>query len=444
MPQPLEPQRIWVRACHSPSTNLSPVDSIERIGGNQGNLLYQFSAYRALAATGVELHTVSYAKFDKGPVEARAERINSSCDHLVLPLSSSFRLQKTHSLNRWAELIERLTIPVTIVGVGAQLRLEDVEQNSFLPSRVTGVAPSQQEIADHEAASRRFATAVLDHSNSIGVRGEVTKRYLCYLGLPADRIDVIGCPSLYMWGPDFRMPEQPVHLTRDSRISLSFDHRIKSTAEILDRTLREYPRSTVYAQERFGIRMVVTGEETRADWAGDERFPVKTSHPLYAEHRIVYTPTAWAWIESLKEYDFGFGPRLHGTIATTLAGTPAHLLVHDSRGLEIAQHHGLPYTLTRELDGVNAQDLAGRQEYAAFNQAYPERFAGFTGFLARNGLPVSYDPAHREALAAFDARLEKPRTAPLVASDQVIATRSPGVLSKLRRLTHGIFGRRKG
>jgi hypothetical protein len=429
-----KPERIWVRACQPPTAKLKPLKSTELIGGNQGNLLYQFSTYRALVRDDVELGTISYGKFQKGDVETRAEWINSECDRLVLPMSSSFRLQNLKNLDLWADLIERLTIPVTVVGIGAQLRLQDVREGTYLPARVTGVTASAGEIEEHEAAARRFVTSVLDRSASIGVRGEISKRYLQYLGFPEDRVDVIGCPSLFTWGPDFQMPEGEVRLGRRSRISLSFDHRIDESAALLDGTLSRYRHSTVYMQEKLGAQMVITGEETRPDWDGDERFPLKTSHPAFARHRLVYYPTAWSWIRHLEDMDFSFGPRLHGTVAATLAGTPAHLLVHDSRTLEIADYHHLPHTLTENLTDVrSAVDLAQRQDYSAFNSAYPELFGRFTQFLERNALHSAYDNPGA-ALEAFDASLEAPaRAAGVVSAQGVPANRRERFAAAVRR-----------
>jgi len=425
--------RIWVRACQAPDANLPALKSTEVIGGNQGNLLYQFSTYRALAADGVDLRTISYSKFDKGAVEARAEWINSECDHLVLPLSSSFRLQMLKNLGLWADLIERLTIPVTVVGIGAQLRLADVAADSYLPSRVTGVTAPAELVAEHEAAARRFVRAVLERSSSIGVRGEVSKRYLQYLGFDEDRIDVIGCPSLFMWGPDFRMPEEPTRLNPKSTMSLSFDHRINATAPLLQKTIDDYPRSTVYVQERIAAQMVITGTETRPDWAGDPRFPVYTGHPLYRQHRLEYYPTAWSWIRHLKGMDFAYGPRLHGTVAATLAGTSAHLLVHDSRTLEVAQYHHLPHTLIERLDEIGSvTDLAALQDYAHFNADYPELFSRFTAFLGRNGLPNAYTGSGA-ALAALDASTEAAANAKGVLSDVRPGPTLRQVLGRVRR-----------
>lgn len=417
MSDQVKPTRTFVRTCQKPDASLPPLQSTDLIGGNQGNLLYQFSTVRALATDGVDLSTISYRQFEKGAVEERAEWLNSECDHLVLPLSSSFRLQMLKNLGLWADLLERLTIPVTVVGIGAQLRLADVEAENYVPSRVTGITASAAQIEEHETASRRFVAAVLDRSTSIGVRGEVSKKYLQHLGFPADRIDVIGCPSVFMWGPDFRMPEQPPRLTARSTMSLSFDHRINATADLLERTVRDYPRSTVYMQERLGAQMVITGKETRPDWNGDMRFPVHVDHPLFRQHRLEYYPTAWSWIRHLKGMDFAYGPRLHGTVAATLAGTSAHLLVHDSRTLEIAHHHHLPHTLIERLDEVRSvDDLVARQDYTAFNAEYPELFARFTAFLGRNGLRNAYE-GDRTALAAFDASTERAASAAGVVSN---------------------------
>ncbi len=399
--------RISVRSCQKPNANLKPARSLELIGGNQGNLLYQFSTLRALSSDSAQLKIVKYSGFDRGNAEERAEKINSEADHLVLPLSSSFRLQMLDTLNHWADVVERLTIPVTVVGIGAQLRLQDVAEGVFLPSRVTGISASRDQVSAHEAAARRFTAAVLDRSVSIGVRGEVSKNYLSYLGFPADRIDVIGCPSLFMWGADFRMPEPTRRRpTRRSAISMSFDHRISDSADILEQTARTYRRSTIYAQEKLTAQMVVEDSDTRPGWGGDPRFPVQTSNRLYRGHRMVYYPTAWSWIEYLKTQDFAFGPRLHGTIAAMLAGTPAHLLVHDSRTLEIAEYHGLPFTLTDDLGSVKSiGELFQRQSYQRFNELYPERFAAFLTFLKRNGLPNAYE-GDNQALAHFDASVE--------------------------------------
>jgi len=261
--------------------------------------------------------------------------------------------------------------------------------------------------------------AVLDHGPSIGVRGEITREYLCHLGFPADRIDVIGCPSLFLRGPGFRLPEGPVALTRDSSIAMSLDNRILSTEPLYHATIADYPRCTVYAQEKFAAGMTITGIDVWPTEIDDPKFPPRPDHPMFLNHRMVYTPTAWAWLKLMEGEDFAFGPRLHGTIAALLAGVRGHLIVHDSRTYEIAQYHNLPHTvIAPDEDGLgrSAADFAARTDMSAFNAAYDDRFATFLAFLERNGLAHAYDGRSAEALAAFDASIEDAQAAPPIYS----------------------------
>jgi hypothetical protein len=96
------------------------------------------------------------------------------------------------------------------------------------------------------------------------------------------------------------------------------------------------------------------------------------------------------------------GTRLHGSVAAILGGTPALMVAHDSRTLEVADYHGIPY---RELGQVPPEtpvgDLFDLADYSAFHAGVQERWSRLTGFLAEAGL------AHvgAEGDAAYDARL---------------------------------------
>lgn len=411
------PVRVFVRTAQDPAAKLGPFASTRSIGGNQGNLLFQFSTMRALSARANVVSPLSYSAFEKGSLEERAEWLNSECDHLVLPLPNSFRLQVAmqQAMDQWAALIERLSIPVTVVGVGTQLTVEAMRAHDYQPRRVSGTT-SAAHIAAHEATATRFVRAVLDRSASIGVRGEATRGYLLHLGFPSNQIDVIGCPSVFMWGPSSGAPTRPVALTRLSRLMMSFDHRIPGTADLLTRSARGYPRLRLYAQDDLTARLVITGEDTRPAYKGDARFPVVPGHELLTQHRVIYYPSAWAWIQGMKRQKFSFGPRLHGTVAAVLAGTPAHLLVHDSRTLELADYHALPHTLVTDLTPTtDVARLAEETDFSEFTQRYPDLFGRFCSFLERNELAHAYS-GQPHNLAAFDAAAAETASAAPVAS----------------------------
>ncbi|MBK5218076.1 MAG: polysaccharide pyruvyl transferase family protein [Propionibacteriales bacterium] len=110
------------------------------------------------------------------------------------------------------------------------------------------------------------------------------------------------------------------------------------------------------------------------------------------------------WFDLLRGYQFSFGTRIHGNIAAILAGTPAMLLAHDSRTLELARYHEIPRRSVRKLPpDVRAADLYEQVDYTAFNAGHRARWEQFAAFLIRNGLPHVYEPG--EDPSAFDARM---------------------------------------
>lgn len=115
--------------------------------------------------------------------------MNRAADMLVLPLANQFRLEFGDRLNLWADTIRKLKIPVVVVGVGCQTDLN---------FRFDHLKPINKPV-------QRFVSAVLDHSATIGVRGECTAEYLRHLGFSA--VDIIGCPSMYVNGADLESPK---------------------------------------------------------------------------------------------------------------------------------------------------------------------------------------------------------------------------------------------
>jgi hypothetical protein len=161
------------------------------IGNNVGNLVFSQAVFRLLSTEGNDLETARL-------VNESAAQINAGYDHLVIPLANAFRKSFLDSLNAMSDLLEKLTIPVSVVGVGAQASLK-------------GSVRSADQVAP---AVQRFVRAALQRSPSIGVRGEFTQAYLRDLGFADDEIDVIGCPSMFMYGPDLNVQRRPPRSVR--------------------------------------------------------------------------------------------------------------------------------------------------------------------------------------------------------------------------------------
>ncbi len=90
---------------------------------------------------------------------------------------------------------------------------------------------------------------------------------------------------------------------------------------------------------------------------------------------------------SSRRHDFSFGSRIHGNIAAVLAGTPAYVLAHDSRTLELARYFEIPHAVLPDVPpDVDAADLYAAADSGPMVANHPRRFAAFAGYLSRHGL----------------------------------------------------------
>ena len=384
--------RLLVRAGKSPLTPLTVEQSMTAgpsgvFGLNAGNMLFYSSAWRALSVPGTELVPDGYA-CERDQTGAIASVVNDQFDGYVIPMANAFRGHYISTLDRLTRVIERLKVPVTVIGVGAQLDLE-------------GSLDSMD--SAHQESIRRFVRAVLDRSASIGVRGEFTERLLTHLGFGADNIEIIGCPSVFERGPLPGLVRKVDELTPESEIAINYTARVKNVGKMIEENTARYPRSVVIPQIFGTLATMVWGEPQERKY--DPRLPEYVDHPLYLQDRMRFFVDASTWVDYLKTKDFCFGTRIHGNVAGVSAGTPTVVLAHDSRTRELAEYHGIPFRMHRTLTkSVDAATLYAEADFDAFAARQPETFERYRGFLRRNSLPSVYEPgnenpAYDEALA---------------------------------------------
>jgi hypothetical protein len=109
-------RRVLLRSTKDPFEVVSPATTLRRnlIAENAGNLLFMAASYKLLATPDVEVVA------DRLRVDPRrADEINERYDAYVIPLANAFRPRFEANLVRLTRLIERLRIPVVILGVGA-------------------------------------------------------------------------------------------------------------------------------------------------------------------------------------------------------------------------------------------------------------------------------------------------------------------------------------
>lgn len=373
--------RILLRAHKSPFHAASATETVSKrlIGSNVGNLMFSHASYRLLSTSGTEITTSKYERVD-------ANEINENYDVAVVPLANAFRASLIDGVREMAELFEKLTIPIVILGVGAQGPMSGEFQSSDLDEVVV-----------------RFCRAVLERSPSIGVRGELTAKYLANLGFGDEHVDVIGCPSLFLRGPELTIEPKVEHLTRYSRISLNVSPYRPLIGPIsLDHALR-YPNLLYTAQDQRTLGLMLTGV-FHAPYTPPEGSPTSLDHPLIRDNRVRFCLDPSTWMDYLSTFDFSFGTRIHGTIAALLAGTPGLLLAHDSRTLELADYHQIPRrVLTSRLKEVDAAALYDKADWGPTMSGHGERWDRMTAFLAKHDLRHVFLPG--ESPEAFDEKL---------------------------------------
>ncbi|NYI66423.1 polysaccharide pyruvyl transferase family protein [Spelaeicoccus albus] len=389
------------------------------IATNAGNLLFGQSVHRMLSVPGTEIVPNNYNTGREGIDEKLIRRINSEFDHFVIPLANAFRPSFQANLQRLTRVISGLDIPVTVVGVGSQHELSDATRQN-------------DPIADDVKA---FMKAVLDRSASVGVRGELTAEYLAGLGFDERHVDVIGCPSIFLRGRNPAVSVKPTSLDSDSRIAMSVSPYVKQMAAVVERHTNRYPNLIYIPQNDTDLLTMLWGENPAT--IPDKRRPIHIDHPLYTADRMRFPLDPRTWIDFLQDFEFSFGTRIHGTISSILAGTPAMLLAHDSRTQELADYHAIPYKRIYDVSATtDAADLLAECDYSRFNARLPETFDRFTAFLEKNDLAHIYQPGNEST--EFDDKLAAADLPPMV--HPVLAPGAPGrreVMSRLRWLRQG-------
>ena len=242
-----------------------------------------------------------------------------------------------------------------------------------------------------------FCRFILSHSKSIGVRGEFTKRYLTGLGISPEYIDVIGCPSVRMFGKKFNTSlRQYKPFSRDLKIAVNFTpyHYIDDVAAFIYQTFKNYPKSFAMMQDKVEYDLLYEGKEI------PDKFRVHALLPTYKDNFVIRSNRARMflsvdnWIDCLKTFDFSIGTRIHGNIIAILAGVPAMVIAIDSRTRELAEFHHIPYVLADEIDGLTSLELLYYKACAGMNDFYfhyNSNLKIYCDFMTKNGIKLKSD-----------------------------------------------------
>lgn len=379
---------ILIRATPSPLERVEPSDvwRLNAYHNNSGNVAFPYGLFRHLTTESTSVESDWY-----GARLPEPEEVNDRYSMYVLPMANDFGGHFKGEMARMTAFIKKLTIPVVVVGIGGAFAIDDRFDE---PKPFDGVV-------------RDFVSAVLDRSSLIGLRGEITGRYLESLGYKADQhFRVIGDPTLYNLGSVLSI--KPFEYTPDLKIAYNMTPKAPQQAlEFLDRLPESFAGATYIPQDFGDFSKVYSGMvDVSANSFRDtvDNYPNSLTHAPFRTGNLRFYLNAPSWIEDMKSFDLSIGTRIHGNVLPTHAGTPSLTLMYGSRLKELADYHHLPRVLAADVSpDTRLEDLVEGVDFHEPEKYHAENFERYVSFLDENSITHSYRDADSEL--AFDRRL---------------------------------------
>ena len=338
-------------------------------GGNVGNELFFNSVVRSLS----DNPTHDFSRL--GIHHAHIDEVK----YVILPLANLVRRGCENEISNLYNLLINSCTPFVVIGVGSD------SSSNLVPD----LSPEVIEIAS------KFFNAALERTASIGVRGERTQEvFIIALGLPKDRVRVIGCPSVQYFGKRFeKRLEGYQDFSSKTKIAVYYTAYMYDNDEaiFLYKLLKNHKESYVFFTDKVEAELLWDHKPMPQNRVHD-LLPTYPGHFIIRGKRANFFATQKRLMESLSGFDFTIGTRIHGIIASILSGVPGILLSTSLRTLEIAQYHNIPYIMRSDIQETTSVELLYYKACLGmkkFYESYDEKLDVYTAFLRENNLPLS-------------------------------------------------------
>jgi Polysaccharide pyruvyl transferase len=313
-----------------PASHVTPTRTLfDACGGNTGNLAF----FHALGAH-IEAQ-IAYVGWDFDP-----DVVNAEADCLVIAAAN--QLNPAWDFGAVAARLERLRVPLCVVGLGAQWH-----------GNITGLRL--------KAGTVRFAKVLGERTRAIGVRGERSGGVLDRIGVK--NWDVVGCPSLFINQDEARLGRRIDEKFRSKgrapeKVIVNFDVG-SDMARALARTEALVGDAIVSCVWQAPLAAVAMARGDAVGQGAEHRAVTDvfalTSEPF--RRRAIKSAVTFfcvdAWLEWCRSYDLSIGTRLHGNIVALQSGVPSIVVTHDGRTEELAA--------TLKLPAIGKADFAERE-----------------------------------------------------------------------------------
>ena len=289
------------------------VFALETSGNNTGNILFTNSVFSHLALS----KNIGFNFYEN------ICKINVHSNYVVIPAANW--IIKSIDFGFLAEQLKQVTRPICCVGLGAQIKISETK--------------------DLHSGTIDFLKVLSQKSSLIGVRGKKTEEILKGMGIP--NVLVVGCPSIFpKLQPITRLDLLPVQ--DKSRLSISFtrystkDPDPNSCQQKLAHLAAAFSDSIVLQSEEAEIRYLENPDAETVPWLCSY-YNINESELPRLVSKLQFFNSQESWVQFHRDNtDFTISSRIHGCVASLLAGKPALLLAHDQRTTELAETMGIP------------------------------------------------------------------------------------------------------
>lgn len=350
---------------------LTSAEKLKKTGGNTGNQIIAYGLLKGIEYTAVGWnHAI-------GPT-----RVNAEYDMIVIAAANF--LHSGFDFTGMADFLEKTTLPVVMIGVGAQAS-----------------AYSQEIVL--RPGTERLMRIVAERSKLVGVRGKFTAEVLHNLNI--ENVQIVGCPSYYMNG------RAGVRISRESQLDVSARIAINGSRDVVRHSF-DKGRMESLLRELFseGIRrggdFIAQTETPEIDLADEREFMARAE--LYEANRVRLEQFAgladddeiknwflnhmrvfWdvpSWARNMARYDFVVGTRFHGNLLGLQSGTAAFTICHDTRTTEMCEFLGMPHAGILEINNIDLDAMYAQIDPEALAARYAQLYPEYLSFLSLNGL----------------------------------------------------------
>ena len=348
----------------------------KKAGLNFGNLLFQHACKNLIAGDYLGIGINSTWDIRK---------IRSHCEKIIFP-SANF-INEELDFGPFADLLEKLDLPIISIGLGAQSGLVEKKKIKMKPG------------------TRRLIDILSDKANVIGVRGEYTQSVLDQIGIK--NTQVIGCPSNLLTSTKelkrsfhSKLKRKTNFITVNGHHPWTTDSELKKLESVLFNLAYSYDGDYLAQSHDPLIKLA---SKSRFCSLKEWRDILKSLHSVsglstsleafekFARKNIYYETDVPSWLYKSSFYDFSIGLRLHGNMISFQGGTPSLWIAHDSRTHELIETMKLPHLSWPALKKAKVTDYRGifseqLDSYFERRSILEKRFAEF---LKKNNLESS-------------------------------------------------------